>query len=220
MREVLTEQEVRILGCLIEKELTTPDYYPLTLNSVTTACNQKSNRNPVVVYNEPDVASALSALRDKGWVFEVDSAGGRARKYRHAFPAKSGLDKREMVALSILMLRGPQTVGEIRGRSGRMHKFGGLDEANDTLERLMDGDEPWIVRLPRQAGRKENRFMHLLAGEVEVDDEAPPSRADEAAARSREERERLDRIDGELEQLRDEMAALREEFARFKAQFE
>ena len=220
MREVLNDWETRILGCLIEKELTTPDYYPLTLNSLTTACNQKSNRDPVVVFNETDVDRSLGSLRDKGWVFEIDSAGGRARKYRHAFPAKSGLDKREMVALAVLMLRSAQTVGEIRGRSGRMYKFESLDDVNETLRRLMECEEPWIVRLPRQTGRKENRFMHLLAGEIEVADEAPASRAEAAAVRAHEEEEKFERIDGEIEQLRDEIAALREEFARFRGQFE
>ncbi len=220
LREILDEQEVRVLGCLIEKELTTPDYYPLTLNSLTAACNQKSNRDPVVVFNESEVEQALGTLRDKGWIFEIDSAGGRARKYRHAFPTKSGLEKSEMVAISILMLRSAQTVGEIRGRSGRMHKFGGLDEVNDSLDRLMDCEEPWVVRLPRQAGRKENRFMHLLAGEVEVHDEALPSQTEKAAARVQHEHEQFERIDGELEQLRDEIAAIREELNRFKGQFE
>jgi len=220
VKEQLTEQEVRILGCLVEKELTTPDYYPLTLNSLTAACNQKSNRNPVVLYNEPDVERSLGMLRDKGWVFEVDGAVSRVRKYRHAFLQKSGLEKKEMVALSLLMLRGPQTVGEIRGRSGRLHKFEGLDEVGDTLAGLIEREEPWGVKLPRQAGRKENRFMHLLGGEVEVADEAPALRTDVAAARAGADQENFERIDGELEQMRDEIASLKAAFAQFKAQFE
>ncbi len=221
MREELDHREVRILGCLIEKELTTPDYYPLTLNSLTAACNQKSNRNPVVIFPESDVECSLEALRDKGWVVVVDGAGSRTRKYRHSFLEKSGLEKREMVVLAVLMLRGAQTVGEIRGRSGRMHRFESLDEVGDILDALAAAGEPWVVRLPRLPGRKENRYMHLLAGEVEVAEEGHDTfhvaaRDDGVALLA----ERLDRTCGELKELRDELAALKEEFARFRAQFE
>ena len=221
MREELNHHEVRVLGCLIEKDLTTPDYYPLSLNSLTAACNQKSNRNPVVIFPETEVEGALETLRDKGWVVTVDGAGSRTRKYRHSFPEKSGLAKGEMVVRAVLMLRAAQTVGEIRGRSGRMHGFESLGEVGDVLDSLAGATEPWVVRLPRQAGRKEHRYMHLLAGEVEIDEEEREvlqragSTGDGAAIR-----ERLDHTDGEVAHLRDEINALKEEFARFRAQFE
>ncbi len=220
MREELDDREARILGCLIEKELTTPDYYPLTLNAVTNACNQKSNRSPVVMYSESAVAESLQALREKGWVAEVEGAGSRSTKFRHWFPDKSGLNKKEMVALGLLMLRGPQTVGEIRGRSGRMYRFEGLDEVSETLNGLIGAEEPWVIKLARQAGRKENRFAHTLAGANLEDGETD---ADSAQIRGRlvpEYDDRIHALEIELSGLKDEVAGLKEELAKFRAQFE
>ncbi|NNE08544.1 MAG: YceH family protein [Gemmatimonadetes bacterium] len=215
----LSDVEVRILGCLIEKELTTPEYYPLTVNALTNACNQKSNRDPVVMYSQISVEQTVRGMRDKGLIVEVDGAGSRTRKYRHRYRDLTGLSHAETVALVVLMLRGPQTVGEIRGRSGRMHEFDGLEEVTRTLEALHERDPSLVVKLPRQAGRKENRYMHLLAGEPDIDEPAPePSRAGSALVPEYD--ERIDKLENEVRELRGEIAALREELKTFRTQFE
>lgn len=215
----LSDVEVRILGCLIEKELTTPEYYPLTVNALTNACNQKSNRDPVVLYSQVAVEETVRGMRDKGLIVEVDGAGSRARKYRHRYRELTGLSHAETVALAVLMLRGPQTVGEIRGRSGRMHEFSGLDEVTQTLKALHERDPSLVVKLPRQAGRKENRFTHLLAGEPEIDETAaPPSRVRSALVPEYD--ERISHLENEIQELRGEIAALREELKTFRTQFE
>ncbi|WDT81786.1 MAG: YceH family protein [Candidatus Manganitrophus sp.] len=157
---VLTDAEVRVLGCLIEKEMATPDYYPLSLNALQNACNQTSNRDPVVSYDEKTVAEALEALKTKRLVTQDQL--GRVPKYSELFLKSANLVQREAAVLCVLMLRGAQTVGEIRGRTGRLHSFASLEEAQKTLQTL----EEWgyVALLPRQPGRKESRYAHLLSG--------------------------------------------------------
>ena len=168
MPVILTETEVRVLGSLIEKQLTTPEYYPLTLNALVAACNQKSNRDPVVSYDENTVTAALDTLRDKNLVYTFHGSTSRVVKYKHMFPNVYEIDAAAVAVMDALMLRGPQTVGEIRGRTDRLYDFSGLSEVQETLDKLAHRHEPLIVRLERQVGQKDARYAHLLSGEIDV----------------------------------------------------
>ncbi len=220
MDTILSDVEARILGCLIEKETTTPDYYPLTLNSLVNACNQKSNRSPVVSYEETSVVRGLDSLQDKGLSEKIYKADSRVPKYGHLFMKKLNLSRSEVAVLCVLMLRGPQTTGEIRGRSERIHKFNDLGEVENVLDELMNKEHPMTIKLPRQAGRKESRYMHLLSGEPDIT-ESPASLPEEPAARQvRSENERIAKLEDELENLRKEFETLKQEFNDLKSQFE
>lgn len=201
----LTPAEVRVLGSLIEKESTTPEYYPLTLNALVNACNQKSNRDPVVAYDDDTVVDAISGLREKKMAVEITGAGMRVPKYAQRLSETLNLGRRELALLCTLLLRGRQTVGELRDRAERMHRFGDIDEAETCLNHLIEME--LAVRLPRQPGEKEVRYMHLLGGPVEV--AAEPAPAPQPAAAS----SRLDRLEAELEELK-------RQFAEFRKQFE
>ena len=161
MKILLTDQEVRLLGCLIEKEMATPDYYPLTLNALLNACNQKSNRTPVVSFDEEIVLYALNGLKESKMIRQSNIS--RVAKYEHIFADELKLVAREKAAICILMLRGPQTAGEIRSRTERLYSFKDLDEVQETLSALED--TKLVKKLPRQPGRKEPRYTHLLSGE-------------------------------------------------------
>lgn len=204
MNPTLNEAEVRVLGSLIEKEITTPDYYPLSLNALVAACNQSSNRNPVVHFDEATVARALDSLRDRKLVVFVDRAESRVTKYRHLVYETMNWGRPAIAIMDVLMLRGPQTVGEIRTRTNRLYDFHGLDEVEMSINALMSGDAPFVVRLPRQAGQKEVRYAHLLSGEVQVD------------VQTIEPEPELDRI-GKLEK---EVEDLKRQFEEFRRQFE
>src|SRR5215213_4653651 len=170
MQKVLNEVEVRVLGSLVEKQLTTPEYYPLTLNALTNACNQKSNRDPVVSFNEPTVTQAIESLREKNLVYVFYGSTSRVPKYKHMMPEVLRLDEREVALLCVLMLRGPQTLGELKERAGRLAEFTALGEVEETLSSMSVKDsEPLVVKLPRQPGQKEARYAHLLSGDVSVD---------------------------------------------------
>ena len=158
MELILNDQEVRVLGALIEKEITTPDYYPLSLNSLTAACNQTSNRNPVVHYDEQTVAQALDMLREKKLVHMVDRGDSRVTKYRHVLYQTLNMSRPVIAVMCVLMLRGPQTIGEIRTRTSRLYDFTSLEQVETTWNGLMSGESPLITRLPRQSGQKEVRF--------------------------------------------------------------
>ena len=220
MDQTLTQVEVRVLGALIEKELTTPEYYPLTLNALTNACNQISNRDPVVSFDETTVARALETLREKKLVWMVTGAGNRVPKYEHRFAETYKLAAQEVAALCVLMLRGPQTVGEIRGRSGRLYEFKELDEVELTLQSLMNAQPALIVRLPRQPGTKESRYSHLLAGEAQIEEREASIRIEPATVRVREENERIARLEEELAKVWGELSELSKAFRDFKKQFE
>lgn len=217
MTEPLTAAEVRVLGSLIEKALTTPEYYPLTLNSLTLACCQKSNREPVMDLDEVDVARAVTSLIGKQFVYEV--AGSRAQKYGQNFTKLNRLIGAETASLAVLLLRGPQTPGEIKGRTGRMHEWPGLDEVETTLANLIE--RGFVVRLPRAAGRKENRYAHTLAGapELTAEEENAPAPAP-AMAQAREDSARTASLEAELRELRAELDDLKKMFLEFKKQFE
>ena len=210
--------EARVLGCLIEKELATPEYYPLTLNALTNACNQKSNRDPVMALVEADVVRALDSLRFQRLAHQ-SAEGVRAAKYCHNLDGLLRLEPQELAILAELLLRGPQTVGELRGRTERMAAITDLAAAEEALTALAQRELPLVVLLPRQPGRKEQRYAHLLSGPPEVSDEHPlpiePARAQVLA-----ENERLAALESDVAALRGELADLRAQLAAFRAQFE
>jgi uncharacterized protein YceH (UPF0502 family) len=217
---VFDPAEVRVLGSLVEKAITTPDYYPLSLNALINACNQSSNREPVVEYGEPTVLRALEGLRNQKLVFIFEGAASRVVKYGQKLADTLGLSPAESAALCVLMLRGPQTTGEIRGRSGRLHEFASLDEVESTLQTLATrSPKPLVVRLPRQTGFKESRYAHLLAGPPgAVLPEAAPEMA--AAGLNAPDDDRIARLTREVEELRNELAELKAHFADFRKQLE
>lgn len=217
--EMLNDVEVRVLGCLIEKELTTPEYYPLTLNALTNACNQKSNRDPVLSLAEADVVRAIDRLKFKGMA-RLSAEAGRVPKYCHSLTEKYRFAPPELALLAELLLRGPQTVGELRSRAERMAPFADLTAVEQVLEVLMELDPPLVTRLLRQPGRKESRYAHLLAGEPQptAEENAPPLEA--ARLKVMAEDERVGRLEEDVATLRSEVAELRQLVEEFKAQFE
>ena len=218
---ILNPTEVRVVGALIEKQVTTPEYYPLTLNALRQACNQLSNREPVVAFDEKTVAWALESLRDRKLIRVVTTADGRVPKYRHVLDEALGLKSPEMAVMCVLMLRGAQTVGEIRTRTERLYPFSALSFVETTLEDLMMREPPLVVKLPRQTGRKESRYAHLLGGEVqvaEVEDATP--QVERATLEVRAEGEKFARLEEELKSVRAELSELQEQFREFKKQFE
>jgi hypothetical protein len=216
---ILSPEEVRVVGALIEKQVTTPEYYPLTLNALRQACNQLSNREPVVAFDERTVTWALESLRDRKLVRVVTTADGRVPKYRHVLDETLGLKSPEMAVMCVLMLRGAQTVGEIRTRTERLYPFSALSFVETTLEDLMTRDVPLVVKLPRQTGRKESRYAHLLSGEVQVAETDDAAEATATPA-TRGEAGRVARLEEELKAVRAELAELREQFGEFRKQFE
>jgi hypothetical protein len=168
MLEILTPTEVRVLGCLMEKSVTTPDSYPLTVNALTAACNQTTNRFPVVRFDEHEVTAALTSLRERSLTRIVYSPSNRAPKHRHVIDEAWRLSPDELAVLCVLFLRGPQTEGELKGRTERMHPFADLAAVEATLDRLAGRADPLTVRLPRQPGQKDARYAHLVAGEPDL----------------------------------------------------
>src|SRR5580698_1040434 len=167
MNIILNDVETRVLGSLVEKDVTTPDYYPLSLNALVNACNQKNNRDPVMHVQEDAVQEALSTLQDKRLAGPTSSADSRVTKYEHRLQEAFNFTRGETAVLCVLLLRGPQTPGELRGRTERMHRFEDLTEVQSTLQRLMQREPPLARVLPRQPGTKESRYKHLLAGDAE-----------------------------------------------------
>jgi uncharacterized protein len=207
--ELLDPVEVRVLGALIEKEATTPEYYPLSLNALVNACNQKSNRSPVVDYDEKTVKEAIEGLRAKRLAMVIIGSG-RVTKYSQSVSEHLNLGRRELAALCVLLLRGPQTLGEVKDRADRIFSFGDLEEAERTLDRLAEWPSgPLAKKLPRQPGQKEARYAHLLAGEPTV--EAGVSDTPAAAP------SRVQQLDTELQELRAEVADLKRRFEEFEA---
>ena len=211
MSQFLTDIETRVLGALVEKQVTTPEYYPLTLNALTLACNQKNNRYPVTSYSESQVSAAVESLREKNLTYVFYGSTSRVPKFKHVAPEVLHLNNAELALMCVLMLRGPQTPGELRGNAARLHEFSGLDEIEQTLNGLISReDEPLVVRLPRQVGQKEVRFAHLLSGEVQVQEMVPET----PRVSPREALEqKVDRLAAEVE-------TLKEQFEQFKKQFE
>lgn len=171
---ILSAEELRVLGVLMEKSKTTPDYYPMTLNGLTTACNQKSSRKPVVDYDEETVVLALNSLKKKGLVSTATGGSIRAVKYKHNFAIVFPLVPAEVAVICLLILRGPQTPGEINTNSGRLYEFESIEEVQSVLDKLSQPETLFIKQLPRRSGQKEVRFMHLLGGEIEFEEEETP----------------------------------------------
>jgi uncharacterized protein len=215
---LLTHNEVRVLGSLIEKQITTPEYYPLTLNSLTLACNQKNNRNPVTALMEAEVESALDSLREKNLAYVFYGSTSRVPKFKHV-AENLQLSPPEIAVMCVLMLSGPQTSGEIRGRAYRLYEAAGLEEIEQTIHALSTKDpEPLVMKLPRQAGQKEARFAQLLAGEVK------PEESDGAQPVTRQTRKSVDAekvvsLEHRVESLAAEVEGLRRQFEEFKNQF-
>jgi uncharacterized protein len=198
--------EIRVVGCLIEKQRTTPGAYPLSLNALRLACNQATNRDPVVEYDEPTVVEALRRLALRGWTRLASGAGSRARKYRHLLPEVLDLDPAELSLLAVLMLRGPQTPGELKQRSERLHGFEDLAALHATLDRLVE--RGLVGRHERRSGQKEDRYEQLLGGEEE--DAAPAGPTPFAEPGLPADDDRLSRLEREVATLRSELASLRE----------
>lgn len=213
----LTEIEARIVGALIEKQLTTPEYYPLTLNALVAACNQKTNREPVTSYDEKTVSAALNDLRDKNIVYVFYGSSSRVPKYKHILPDVYELEPSETAVMCVLMLRGPQTLGEIKERTGRLYDFRDLNDVNETLQSLMKREEPLVTRLERAPGQSAERYAHLLSGEVTS--YTPPERASRGSGGGASD-ERVEKLEQEIESLKTDLAAFRQEFEDFKKQFE
>lgn len=204
--------EIRVAGCLVEKQRTTPDAYPLSLNALRLACNQATNRDPVVDYDEATVSDALRRTAQRGWTRLASGPGSRARKYRHLLPEALGIDEEELALLTVLMLRGPQTPGELKQRSERLFSFPDLTTVLEILEQLVRRE--LVVRHPRRAGQKEDRYEQVLGGAAEGDEERAVSEEVPAPAQASPvaspEEDRLDRIERELTDLRAELGRLRE----------
>ncbi len=210
----LTEIEVRVLGSLIEKDITTPDYYPLSLNALVNACNQKNNRDPIMNLDEDSVRQALSSLQEKRLAGPAGGADSRVTKYEHRLQEVFNFDRREIAPLCVLLLRGPQTPGELRGRTERMYPFEALDDLQSTLQRLMDRDPPLAQVLPRQPGTKESRYMHLFAGDV-----LPAAGPSDIIRSEKSGEQRIIALEAEVASLKKEVEELRRQLADFTEQF-
>src|ERR1017187_397623 len=217
MEPTLTENEVRVLGALIEKDNTTPEYYPLSLNALVNACNQKSNRDPFMQLDENAVRDALSGLQEHRLAGPAGGADSRVTKYEHRTQEVFNFTRGEVALLCVLLLRGPQTPGELRGRTERMHHFETLDDVQSALQKLMQRQPPLAKVLPRQPGTKERRQRHWLAGDVAV---AELPQTTTAASRESGDGERIARLEEEVGALRREVAELRDQLERFRRQFE
>ena len=223
MAYILSEEEARVLGALLEKQMTTPEYYPMSVNALTNACNQKSNRHPVVNYEESTVLETVDSLRRKGLAIVVTGAGSRVRKYEHKVKETLFLNQKEQAALCMLMLRGPQTVGEIRTRTDRMATFQDLTEVEDTLRDLAAKErtpQPLVMMLPRFPGQKENRYIHLLSGEPDVEALSAEEAAATAVSSRSANETRITELEAKVENLSGELQALKEQFNQFRKQFE
>jgi uncharacterized protein YceH (UPF0502 family) len=217
---VLSDVEARVLGCLVEKEISTPEYYPLSLNALVHACNQKSNRHPMMNLDEDAVRKALRGL---GEHMLARSAGGDSRvaKYEHRLADTFNFTRPETAILCELLLRGPQTPGELRSRAERLHPFEDLSMVHTTLKHLMEREPPLVAVLPRQPGTKEVRYIHLLSGNVEmIEGEATQPVHETSVKVEAQNSERMERLEGEISALRQEIADLKKQFAEFRKQFE
>lgn len=215
MSLVLTDVEVRVLGALVEKDTTTPDYYPLSLNALVNACNQKNNRDPVMSLDENAVRDALDSLHEKRLAGPASGADSRVTKYEHRLQEVFNFTRGETAIMCVLLLRGAQTPGELRGRGERMFRFETLDDVQSTLQHLMERTPPLVTQLPRQPGTKEARYMHLLSGEIDISTlpaVAPPAKSAEP--------DRVAHLEDEVAGLKRELADLKQQIAEFRKQFE
>jgi len=215
--DFLSNVEVRVLGALVEKDITTPDYYPLSLNALVNACNQKNNREPVMALGEEAVRAALDSLQRQRLAGPASGADSRVTKYEHRLQEVFNFDRRETAILCVLMLRGAQTPGELRGRTERMYRFEELEDVVATLERLSQRDPPLAAILPRQPGTKESRYTHLLSSAMEGATLVP--HVADAESRSGE-GDRMARLEEEVKALRGELTEVQRQLGEFRKQFE
>lgn len=217
---LLTDTEIRVLGSLVEKQITTPEYYPLTLNALTAACNQKNNRNPVMSLTETDVEQALDSLREKNLAYVFHGSTSRVPKFKHVAPEILQLNPAELAAMCVLMLSGPQTVGEIRTRGSRLHQFASLEEVDETLHGLSAREtDPLVFKLPRQPGQKDARYAHLLSGQPDIS-YAELATPEQPGARRTSDSERVTKLEEQIESLTQQVENLTVQFEQFKKQFE
>jgi uncharacterized protein YceH (UPF0502 family) len=218
----LSEVAARVLGALVEKEITTPEYYPLSLNALVNACNQKSNREPVMDLEDDAVTAALRSLSDLELAGAADTNDSRVRKYEHRLQEAFNFTRPETAVLCVLLLRGPQTPGEIRGRGERLHHFEELSDVQAGLRKLMQREPPLVKVLPRQPGTKESRYVHLLCGDVtdSAGEAATLAREPVSVSNGGENADRIARLERELAGLKNEIAELQQQFAQFRKQFE
>ena len=218
--KTLTDTEARVLGALIEKELTTPEYYPLSLNALVNACNQKSNREPVMNLDDAAVSDALRSLDKEGLAGRADNMDSRVTKYEHRLQEQFNFDRRETAVLCELLLRGPQTPGELRGRASRMHEFEEIGQVQAALQRLMQREPPIVKVLPRQPGTKESRYAQMLSGDAAAAEtqthtaELPTIEARTGGS------DRVSRLEAEVAALRQELAEMKAQLDTFRKQFE
>jgi hypothetical protein len=218
---VLNPSELRVLGALVEKQIATPEYYPLSLNALVNACNQKNHRDPVVEYGEATVKSALESLRLKLLAYVFDGADARVPKYGHTFPKAFELEPPEVAVLCVLLLRGPQTPGELRSRTPHLYNFESLAAVEEVLQRLAARAEPLVRKLPRAPGTKESRYVHLLGGDINVEAAAEaPAPAEPDAPLVPADPERMAKLEAEIEKLRQQFNDLQAQFAEFRKQFD
>ena len=214
----LSPVEIRVLGSMLEKERITPENYPMSVNSLIAACSQTTSRDPVVAYDEKTVEAGLQALRDKGLATVVFGAGSRVQKYRHNLADQINLERKEAALLTVLLLRGAQTPGELRSRTDRFYTFGGVEEVETTLQSLCSGERPLVRILPARPGQKERRYVQLLSGEPVLEEQfagfqAPLPMPVQAGP------SRIETLENEVAALKVELQQLREEFATFRSQF-
>ena len=225
---ILNDVETRVLGSLIEKDSTTPDYYPLSLNALVNACNQKNNRDPVMTLDENTVRGALGMLQEKRLAGPASGADSRVTKYEHRLQEVFNFDRREIAVVCVLLLRGAQTPGELRGRTDRMYHFDELEDVVSTLDRLAQRDPPLVCMLARQPGTKENRYMHLFSGEpleptvsrASVEHESEASRPGSSVSAVPAPAQRLARLEEEVASLRADLTEMQQQLAEFRKQFE
>lgn len=221
MPVVLNEYELRVIGALVEKSIATPDYYPMTLNALVNACNQKNHRDPVTSYDEATVVRALDSLRDKKLAYTFHGSDARVPKYGHLFNKAYELDEAENAVMTVLALRGPQTPGELRSRTAHLHNFDNLPEVETTLHNLSLRPDPLVVKLPRQANSRESRFAHLLSGDINIEEMAAAVEKSEASiSRGGGGNERIVKLEEEVASLQQKLASLEAQFAEFRKQFE
>jgi uncharacterized protein YceH (UPF0502 family) len=214
----LNQTEVRVLGSLIEKDITTPDYYPLSLNALVNACNQKNNRDPIMTLDENSVRYALGSLQEKRLAGPAGGADSRVTKYEHRLQEVFNFDRREIAVICVLLLRGPQTPGELRGRSERMYRFETLDDVQSTIQRLSDRQPPLVRVLPRQPGTKESRYVHLFVEDTWPTEAYPAHLAPEPRAAN--DSSRLAALEAEVSSLKKEIVELKQQLSDFRNQFQ
>jgi len=215
MYPVLNEFELRVVGALIEKQIATPAYYPITLNALTNACNQKNHRDPVVSYDEATVERAIDGLRAKNLAYVFHGSEARVPKYAQQFSKYFELNQSEVAVLCVLILRGPQTPGELRSRTAHLQHVEQLSEIENTLENLMSREQPLVARLPRQPGARESRYAHLIGGQINIEDQ-PEITSNQKHA----EGDRIGKLEEEVSLMRRELEQLKGQFQEFKKLFE